>query len=61
VEAHDVSDASLYAVDGGVSDAVEVEVGSRQDIGCSGRLKQGSGAQSNTAEDRLLVAGGQTS
>ena len=57
-----VSDASLCAVDGEttVGIGVEVEVGSRRDIGCNGRKKRGSGEQNNMGEGHLLVVDYQT-
>lgn len=59
-----VSDASPYAVDGGMSGMaaveVEVEVGNKWCIGCIGRLKRGSEGQNNIGEGRLLVLDDQT-
>jgi len=47
-------------VEVGVVVGVEVEVGSTRYTGCSGRLKRGSGAQSNIALGHLLVGEDQT-
>lgn len=59
-----VSDASPYAVDGGMSGMaaveVEIEVGNKWCIGCTGRLKRGSEGQNNIGEGRLLVLDDQT-
>lgn len=52
--AHGVYDAS--SCDVGDVVLVEVEVGSRRYIACTGMSKRGSGALSNTGEGRLLVA-----
>jgi hypothetical protein len=54
VGVHGVYDAS--SCDVGDVVLVEVEVGSRRYIACTGTSKRGSGALSNTGEGRLLVA-----
>ena len=53
---HGGSDVGSFAVDGGAM----AEVGGERYTGCSGRLKRGSGGQSNTGEGHLLVVEEQT-